>query len=263
MKTSSLASQRLAALIALVLGGLSLSFLLPKKPPMRDCAIAMKLPEQVGFWRGVPREPSKEERAKLAEDTTFEKKDYYLLGPVSDTSLVGPMHRVGASIVRSGQDLNSSIHRPERCLPAQGFKELRGEQITVEIDGRRLPVMRLRCFTEHTDPETGAPIALPSGERLRIEHVMYYWFVGSHTATADHFERTFTDMKDRLLGGYNQHWAYVLLSAAFTRPLVERGLPLGDHVYPQGRSEQETDILLTEMVQAISRSAMDWEQITP
>jgi EpsI family protein len=253
---------RLWILVAIVGGGLSASFLLPDRPKMRDCAIAMSLPPQVDAWRGIERKPSTQELDLLARDTSFHKMDYFLVDPVLQQSLINQWHRVSVSIVQSGQDLNSSIHRPERCLPAQGFKDLQSNVVTLDLDGRTLDVVRLRCYSEPPDPVSGKPLAGPDGARLRIQHVIYYWFVGSHSTTPNHYERTFIDMKDRLLGGYDQHWSYVMLSAAFTDQSVAAGVPLGDAFYANGRSEEETDFLLKRISAAVSKHSMRWDQVT-
>ena len=55
---------------------------------------------------------------------------------------------VQASIVLSGHDLNDSIHRPERCLPAQGFKELKLEPRILKTEQGDVPITRIRCYTE-------------------------------------------------------------------------------------------------------------------
>ncbi|MGI8605096.1 MAG: exosortase-associated EpsI family protein [Verrucomicrobiales bacterium] len=254
-------TRRLAALFLIVLAGLSTSFLLPDRPKMRDCAIAMSLPAEMGFWRGFSREPGKEELEKLAEDTQFEKKEYLLIDPLRQRPMINSWHAITASIVQSGQDLNSSIHRPERCLPAQGFKDLRSQIITLTVDGRPLKITRLRCFNEPTDPKTGRRFALPDGGPLRIQHVIYYWFVGTHVVTPNHSERTLVDMKDRLIGGYDQHWSYVMLTGAFTDDLVHAGAGARDEFYPEGRTESETDDLLKQLTEAISRHSMRWSQV--
>ena len=40
---------------------------------------------------------------------------------------------VEISIVYSGADMNSSIHRPERCLPSQGHLNLRGSTSEITL----------------------------------------------------------------------------------------------------------------------------------
>jgi hypothetical protein len=259
--TPSNPARRLAVLVAFVLGGLSLAFLFPDGTRMRESAIAMSLPERIDAWKGTSRPPSAEEGALLAPDTRFEKMDYAVVHPVWDTPAIHDWHHVAASIVLSGQDLNSSIHRPERCLPAQGFKDIRSSVIELDVGDRKLSVVRLRCYTEPTDKQSGKAYATPKGERLRIQHVVYYWFVGSHAVTTSHYERTWIDLKDRLLGGFDQHWAYVMVSASFTDDLVRSGLPAGDELYKAGRTEAETDHLLEQIARGICRHSMRWDRI--
>ncbi len=276
-------TQRLATAVVLVLAGLSLAFLLPKGAS-RESAVRMKLPsdlsfwstvvrvpeeaqwyplseEMFQFWRGVSRPPSEKETESLADDTEFEKRLYTLVDPTADKPRIGQFHAVDASIVLSGHDLNDSIHRPERCLPAQGFKNVRTERIAIEIDGRRLPVSRVRCYSEPVGQD-GKPFLSKEGHKLQIEHVFYYWFVGSHTVTADHYRRTFMDMRDRLLRGFDQRWAYVLLGTAFTDQTVASGFrELGDPFYPLGRTEAEADSLLRRTATTIAKDCIDWEKI--
>ena len=42
---------------------------------------------------------------------------------------------------------------------------------------------------------------------------MYYWFAGHTDTTGSHFARTWFDVRDRLMHGYNQRWAYITVSA--------------------------------------------------
>ena len=187
--------------------------------------------------------------------------DYAVFHPVWDTPVINEWHHVAASIVLSGQDLNSSIHRPERCLPAQGFKDIRSSVIELDAGDRKLNVVRLRCYTEPTDEKSGKAYATPKGDRLRIQHVIYYWFVGSHSVTTSHYERTWIDLKDRLLGGFDQHWAYVMISASFTDDLLQSGVPARDELYRKGRTEEETDHLLALIARGVCRHAMRWDRI--
>ena len=66
-------TKRLMIVQALLLAGLSLVFLLPQTPPMREAALRAELPTWVGGgWEGGgDLEASKEEREILAKDTEF------------------------------------------------------------------------------------------------------------------------------------------------------------------------------------------------
>ena len=56
-----------------------------------------------------------------------------------------------------------------------------------------------------------------------IYNLNYYWFVGYSDITASHFRREYLDLKDRLLHGYNQRWAYVTVAATVTKKLAPFG----------------------------------------
>jgi uncharacterized protein DUF3485 len=66
-----------------------------------------------------------------------------------------------------------------------------------------------------------------------INSLNYYWFVGHSDTTASHFERTLFDIRDRLLKGRNQQWAYVTVMATVTKDFK---------IF--GRTEKQTDELI-------------------
>lgn len=264
---------RLAILLAFMAGSLSLAFVLPKGSVAREAAIRMTLPEDFSFWgvaglggdsfqywKGRPLAVSEAEHALLADDTEFEKKSYLMVEPSGGQPLIHELHGLQASIVMSGHDLNDSIHRPERCLPSQGFKQVRGEGKVIKTSQGDLHVTRLRCYSEVPDPKTGKLATGPDGKALRIEHVFYYWFVGNSQMTANHYERTFIDMKGRLFGGYDQRWAYVLLGAPITDGLAAAGIRL-DTAYPAGRTEAQSDAALEALVKEISEKTLVWDRV--
>jgi hypothetical protein len=274
--------RRLAILVVVLVGTLSMSFVLPRSEVAREAAIRMELPESLSlwtrsgdggqtfqYWHGVPLPVSEAEHRMLAADTEFVKKQYVLsdvdtkLPVIQDPKLgqLGDLLEVQASIVLSGHDLNDSIHRPERCLPAQGFKELRLEPGTVKTAQGEVPVTRIRCYTEIKDPATGQFVLGADGRPVRLEHVFYYWFIGSHSLTSDHYERTLTDMRDRLLGGFDQRWAYVLLGSSYTDYLFSPEVAASLGASPILRSEGQTDELLREVISAISGRTLLWDQV--
>ncbi len=96
--------------VLLVLGLGSVAFL-PKVANSTPQGISLTLPSSVGVWFGEDQKITEQELAVLARDTEFARKLY----------TNGRGDQIFASIVLSGQDLDNSIHRPERCLPAQGW----------------------------------------------------------------------------------------------------------------------------------------------
>ncbi|HJT45237.1 MAG TPA: exosortase-associated EpsI family protein, partial [Chthoniobacterales bacterium] len=115
--------------------GLNVIFLIPHARVSSPSGIAMKLPTWVGSWLGEDAQVTANEIGALAKDTQFVRKIYR--SPEGDQIFV--------SIVLSGNDMASSIHRPERCLPAQGFtlRSSTAEAIPLS-DGRALKTTLLK-----------------------------------------------------------------------------------------------------------------------
>ena len=179
--------------LVLLLGGI---FLLPDVKAIRPAAVIMNLPTFLGDWRAQTLEESEQVRAILADDTQFEKALYFRPSAKDP----GKYDLVYATIVLGGSDPNNSIHRPERCLPAQGNRLEERSEKSVETEfGDKLDVMRLRT--------TGVVNGVPS--------LTYYWFIGNSMVTNSHYARTFKDMSDRVLRGYNQRWAYITVSCPY------------------------------------------------
>ncbi len=224
---------RLLVLLLLLICGLGSAFLLPKAPPIRESAVIMNLPLLVGDWTGIPVAASAEERSILADDTEFEKKDYRgeLRLPIQ------------AGIVLSGYDLNNSIHRPERCLPAQGHINLRTGAGSVPLqDGKELVVGRIRSDYPYLDLKEESKVGTS---------VTYYWFVGCERLTHSHYGRTFIDMSDRLFRGFNQRWAYVTIAAH---------LPQIDDPGEQKRAVEFADSQIMEFINEVYPDIIDTDR---
>src|SRR5581483_11540616 len=110
---------RLLILQALLACGLGTIFFIPRKANIQPCNVKMELPDTLGIWEGTPTEVTQKEKDGLAPDTQFCRKTYD--DGFGDHILV--------SIVLSGNDLDNSIHRPERCLPAQGWSIVDSKQM--------------------------------------------------------------------------------------------------------------------------------------
>jgi EpsI family protein len=236
-------TSRLAILLAVLLGGLSTVFLLPKQIRLQPVGIELELPKMVGgAWYGRDQEVGAGEQQTLGFDTEFARKLY--------TNARGD--EILASIVLSGQDMNTSIHRPEWCLPAQGWTIAGSSKATVPVrDSAPLTTTRLFNIRMPRDKETGKPIVNGKGEQLVVKNVDYYWFVGFDGVTASHLSRNLIDITDRLLHGYNQRWAFVMVAATVT-----------DNVKRDGLDEQETDEMLRDfigkLVPMIHRETVKW-----
>ena len=189
-------TSRLATLVAFITLGIATVFLLPKGGEL-PAGIVMELPDFVGNWKGTNAEMSQAERETLGEasGTRFARKTY--------RNLDG--YEIMVSIVLSGRDMSTSIHRPERCLQAQGWTLLGADHFAVSLPQRgNFPVAELRSTRPNRADSTAPPIELQA----------FYWFVGEKDISAGHWSRWAIDNRDRLFRGVSQRWAYILVSAA-------------------------------------------------
>ncbi len=214
-------TSRLAILLATLLAGMSTVFLLPRDQIVQPVGIDMNLPKMVGGkWFGRDVEISDREIGGLGRETEFSRKLY--------TNARGD--EILASIVLAGHDMNTSIHRPEWCLPAQGWTIAGSSKIAVAVPGRgTLRTTRLSNARAARDTE-GKPVAGADGQSFMVRNLDYYWFVGYDTVTDSHFMRNLIDTTDRLTKGYNQRWAFVTVAATLT-----------DNLRPDGIGEKAAD----------------------
>lgn len=231
---------RLLILLVLSLTGLGAVVALPDHVDMLPSAVKMKWPEIAGDWVKVrDTVESPQERSILAPDTQFAKSQY-----VHARSNI----QIDVGIVLSGMDPNNSIHRPERCLVAQGHGGLVriGREFKL-ADGRVLPVMRLFTNLQWMEPREGGPPVPQSNNFLT-----YYWFVGNDLLTNSHYGRTFRDIHDRLLRGANQRWAYFTIGVRLIDNEQTRALATN----PDNELDQYLEKFITEVVPHMLESSM-------
>jgi hypothetical protein len=224
-------------------------YLLPTAGDMAQSAVSMELPGAFGDWqlRNIPA--SKVEIETLAKDTEFSKAECYRAREFEffpDGNAVPDI--LNLSIVLSGKDLNNSIHRPERCMVAQGHVILSSTDRTLKSEGgREVTVKRLmsrqRISTIQDPPQ-----------QLDLNCLTYYFFVGNDRITNDHLQRTLLDMKDRLIHGRDQRWAYVSASMWY-----------GDIPWIKDKpvTEEEAERKLSEFVSQFADKQIDWDQVAP
>ena len=158
------AALRVVALLAL--GGATAAFCLftpsPNTAPL--AGVIMDLPEKIGAFTGKVIAATPGELAILPTDTQIVRREY--------TDTVGD--RIMASIVLSGGE-KRSIHRPEVCLPAQGWSMRGGKVERVALaDGSDLDVMNLSLVRQ---------VEVGPGDRRNLYAHYFYWFVGKNVTT--------------------------------------------------------------------------------
>jgi EpsI family protein len=211
-------SKRLFAVELILIIGLSAIFFLPQAPATSPTGISLNLPIWVGDWIGEDSQVTARELEVLAKDTGFARKTF--TSPAGD--------KIFVSIVLSGEDMTSSIHRPERCLPAQGWS-------LQDSSERRVPISQSKSLA--TTRLSNIRMVEAQNQRVAIHNLTYYWFVGYTDATPSHFTRTMLDLRDRILHGYNQRWAYVTVAATVTEGIAR-----------PGRSEAETAAMIEAFI---------------
>jgi EpsI family protein len=130
------------------------------------------------------------ERRILPVDTIIKKKQY----------VDARGRSIYVSIVVSGAE-QRSLHRPQQCLPAQGFVIDSGDVIQVPIANREpLEVMLLGLHWRAAAGSGGSRVAYA------------YWFAGGDRETASHIRRLFWMSRDRIIKGIVPRWAYITVS---------------------------------------------------
>jgi len=225
---------------------LSAVYFLPPTGKVAESAVRMELPGSIDNWNFAEQSASKEELGTLPPDTEFAKALCYRPRVTDDGRQVNDL--VNLSVVLSGSDLNSSIHRPERCMPAQGHTITDSRSVKLQLDNdRSFDAKRLRSV------QSIKKSADKGGETINLNCVTYYFFVGHDRVTNDHFERTVIDMKDRLVRGMDQRWAYVSASMWYGK----RNARWLDHDVSENEADQKLRKFLTEF----AKIQIDWDQI--
>jgi hypothetical protein len=226
--------------------GMGMIYVLPSVGDIAESAVMMELPEEKDAWKFQLIPPSEAEIRTLASDTEFSKAVCMRPRPQSFFDTSDPQFdRIDFSIVLSGHDLNNSIHRPERCMPAQGHNIISSRNVSIELaNGRILTVRRLLSVQS-------IPINEERIEFLRLNAITYYFFIGHDRITHDHLSRTFIDMKDRLMRGMDQRWAYATTSSWFGKlPWLEEEV-----------TEEVADAKMIEFIRGIAERQIDWDQV--
>ena len=232
-------------ILALTFGSV---FLLPKRGAFAYSSIVDLPPLEMGEWSGTKTTPSKEEVAILDKDTIFNKAEYTSYDLPELTIPTGQIVTPGISlsIVKSGTNVNNSIHRPERCLRGQGHIDMRSQVTSITTPkGHAVQVQQINSTIPIPPQQKG-------DEPFPIGYISYYYFVGHHQTTNDHWIRTFIDMKDRLLLGRDQQWSFVMVS-----------LP-----YSLGKSAEQADInrniadkKIRQLLAELTDRLVKWDEI--
>ena len=224
------------------------ALLLAVLPPVRETGLAGvkdRLPDRVGDYGGTELRYCQNEHclkvfalpeladasvcpvcgSVLSEVAMAER----LLLPAGTTILRKRFTAAGESsflvtVLLAGHDRNS-FHRPELCLPSQGFVITQSQTLEVPIEGRAALPLRFLNLRR-----AGA-----AGNADAGQGILAYWFVSPTRETASNWGRLFWMLTDRIVGGHSDRWAYVTVfvdqpgNEASAREALERFVQL---LYP-------------------------------
>jgi EpsI family protein len=180
--------------------------------------VIMELPARIGQFSGRDQAVSEGEKYVLPKDTEIVKKTY--TDPEGDV--------LNAQIVLAGAE-KRSIHRPELCLPAQGWSINRRQTIPVTLaNGRSITVMA---------DFISRPVEVQPGVTRTLESIYCYWFVGNQVTTSSHAMRLLLTSWDRIIHRKNHRWAYIAVSAPILEGFKQGGLDV------QGTQEMITNFI--------------------
>lgn len=147
------------------------------------------LPLSFGDYQGREFEMTAQEKNLLDEGVKLARNVY--------ASSIG--RQIMATVILSGFE-KRSLHRPEVCLPNQGWTVTDRTQIPLRLeDGREITVMMMRIFRDG-EPQPGV--------RIRTRAVNFYWYIGSDGTTCpDHYEHVFLSYYDSVFRNIQHRWA--------------------------------------------------------
>jgi len=189
--------------LALVVG-LSYKFD-PAVDTLPQAGVILDLPTFVGNFFGKQGEITEVEKRVLPKDTEFARRNY-------DDSRG---HQITCSIVLSGSE-GRSIHRPEACLPGQGWTIVAQDNIPVPLaSDHKLVARRLSLERQ---------VVAQDGTHVTVKALYIYWFVGENITTPSEMERVLLTNWDRVFHNENHRWAYVSFFSFVTDNLMTNGL---------------------------------------
>ena len=125
-----------------------------------------------------------------------------------DTSYAGRLYtapdglQINSTIILMGAD-RTSIHKPDYCLPGQGWSINEKTVVNIPVAGPQnyqLPVAKWII---------GNVYQTPDGQKHEVSGLYVFWFVADGEQTADNYQRMWWLGRDLLQTGVLQRWAYV------------------------------------------------------
>ena len=156
-------------------------------------AMQIELPENVLDFTSEKLEQDGVVTNMLPKDTSFASRRYR-----QTTNDFG----ITANIVMMGKD-RTSIHKPEYCLPGQGWRIESKTNVNLAIAGPHPYQFSAAKWI------IGNSFKGDNGQPQEIRGLYVFWFVADNEQTPDHWTRILWLARDLLRHGVLQRWAYV------------------------------------------------------
>ncbi len=185
--------------LVLAVAGMGLCAATNVNPTVAAPGVEMRLPLQVGNYQGISQDMTAIERNILDPGVELVRNQY----------LSSDHRMVVATVIQSGLG-KRTLHRPEVCLPGQGWSITDRSPVPIKLaDGRTIEATLLRMFRDF-EP---AP-----GQRRRMRALNVYWYIGSDgTTSADYYDHIRISYLDGVLKNLTHRWAM----ASFFVPLPD------------------------------------------
>ena len=168
------------------------------RPLPTEPNLEVLLPESVLNYSSAPLEQAPIVLETLPKDTSFGQRVYQS----PDQSWIQ------VNVVLMGAD-RTSLHKPQICMPGQGFVIEKTEQVEIPMQHpspHELPVIKLTIRKDNAD-----------GQGHALHGLFVYWFVADGQVSADPsaLRRMWLSSKHLFLTGELQRWAYVTCFTTF------------------------------------------------
>jgi len=172
--------------------------------------VVLKLPLQMNDYQGREFDMTAQEKNLLDEGVRLVRTLY--------GSAAG--RQIMATVILSGFE-KRSLHRPEVCLPNQGWTVVDRARMPLRLDdGREITVMMMRLFRD-LEPQPGV--------RIRTRALNFYWYIGSDgTWCPDHYEHVFLSYFDSVFRNIQHRWAMASIYVPVSEQRVGDEDPLAE-----------------------------------
>jgi hypothetical protein len=164
-------------------------------------AVKIDLPEHVLDFTSSNMPESEIELGYFPKDTSYARRFYQAPDGFG----------VNATVILMGAD-RTSIHRPEYCLFGQGWKDDEKTRVIIHLDDKEhheLPVMKWAISKQ---------VQMPDGRMVEVYGLYVFWFVADNEQTTSNVQLQCYLVRDLLLSGVLQRWAYISYSAYTEQP---------------------------------------------